>query len=57
MALGKKYFIDYKSMANEDFTMEIWVEGSTVAATEINLGSSGASPLGGTTNDPTVRDV
>ena len=41
MALGKKYFIDYKSMANEDFTMEIWVEGSTVAATEINLGSSG----------------
>ena len=41
MALGKKYFIDYKSMADEDFTLEIWVEGSTVAATEINLGSSG----------------
>ncbi len=41
MALGKKYYIDYKSMANEDFTLEIWVEGSTVAATEINLGSSG----------------
>jgi len=41
MALGKKYYIDYKSMANEDFTLEIWVEGSTTAATEINLGSSG----------------
>ena len=41
MAYGKKYYIDYKSMANEDFTLEIWVEGSTVAATEINLGSSG----------------
>ncbi len=41
MALGKKYYIDYKSMADEDFTLEIWVEGSTVAATEINLGGSG----------------
>ena len=41
MALGKKYYIDYKSSANEDFTLEIWVEGSTVAATEINLGGSG----------------
>ena len=41
MALGKKYYIDYKSSANEDFTLEIWVEGFTSSATEINLGGSG----------------
>ena len=41
MAYGKKYDIDYKSMANEDFTLEIWVDGFSGSSTEINLGSSG----------------
>ena len=27
MAYGKKYEIHYKSMANENFTLEFWVDG------------------------------
>jgi len=41
MAYGKKYEIDYKSMANENFTLEFWVDGWAGSSTEINLGSSG----------------
>ena len=41
MAYGKKYDIDYKSMANENFTLEFWVDGWAGSSTEINLGSSG----------------
>ena len=41
MAYGKKYEIDYKSMANEDFTLEFWVDGWAGSSTEINLGGSG----------------
>ena len=41
MAYGKKYEIDYKSMANEEFTLEFWVDGWAGSSTEINLGSSG----------------
>ena len=41
MAYGKKYEIDYKSMANEDFTLEFWVDGWAGASTEVNLGGSG----------------
>ena len=41
MAYGKKYEIDYKSMANEEFTLEFWVDGWTGSSTEINLGGSG----------------
>ena len=41
MAYGKKYDIDYKSMANEEFTLEFWVDGWTGSSTEINLGGSG----------------
>lgn len=41
MAYGKKYEIDYKSMANENFTLEFWVDGWAGSSTEINLGGSG----------------
>ena len=41
MAYGKKYEIDYKSIANEDFTLEFWVDGWAGSSTEINLGGSG----------------
>ena len=41
MAYGKKYDIDYKSMADEDYTLEFWVDGWSGSSTEINLGSSG----------------
>jgi hypothetical protein len=41
MAYGKKYEIDYKSMANEGYTLEFWVDGWAGASTEINLGGSG----------------
>jgi|GEM_PF-3693173 len=41
MAYGKKYDIDYKSMADEDYTLEFWVDGWAGSSTEINLGSSG----------------
>ena len=41
MAYGKKYDIDYKSMANEDYTLEFWVDGWAGSSTEINLGGSG----------------
>ena len=41
MAYGKKYDIDYKSMADEDYTLEFWVDGWAGSSTEINLGGSG----------------
>ena len=41
MAYGKKYHIDYKSMADEDYTLEFWVDGFSGSSTEINLGGSG----------------
>ena len=41
MAYGKKYEIDYKSMADEDYTLELWVDGWAGSSTEINLGGSG----------------
>ena len=41
MAYGKKYDIDYKSMADEDYTLEYRVDGWAGSSTEINLGGSG----------------
>ena len=41
MAYGKKYFVEYKSSNNLDYYCEIWVEGQTAAAIQIEIGEGG----------------
>jgi hypothetical protein len=41
MAFGKKYFSEYKSGNNLEYYCEIWVEGQTAAAVQIEIGEGG----------------